>query len=194
MACALAATLTVLGTVAIAAGVQGRTVRDLEGRVHRPFEPSARVSVLLFTTSDCPIANGYAPDIARVCRAYAPRGVDCLLLYEDAGIEAVSAREHRLAYGLESIAASIDADRTIAAAAGATVTPEAVVVDRTGGIRYRGRIDNTYVALGRRRPTPTTHDLRDALDAVLAGRTVTQPATEAFGCFIAPASREQVSR
>ena len=163
--------------------------------MHRPFEPGDRVSVLLFTTSDCPISNGYAPTIERVCRNYAARGVDCLLLYEDSGLAARTARQHRADYRLGAIAAAIDADRTIAAAARATVTPEAVVVDTAGAIRYRGRIDNTYVELGRRRPTPTSHDLREAIDAVLAGRPVPQPATEAFGCFITPpASREQVSR
>ena len=52
-----------------------------------------------------------------------------LLLYEDLAIESGAARQHRAAYGLGSIAAAIDADGAIASAAGATVTPEAVVID-----------------------------------------------------------------
>jgi hypothetical protein len=190
----LAATLTVGVMAGLSAGAHGPEVRDLDGGVHRPFEPSGHVSVLLFTTSDCPVANGYAPEMARACRVSAARGVSCLLVYEDSGIAAAAARHHRTEYGLGAIAAALDADRAVAAAAGATVTPEAVVMDGRGVIRYRGRIDNTYAALGRRRIAPTTHDLSDAIDAVLAGRPVTQPATEAFGCFISPASREQVSR
>ena len=46
-------------------------------------------------------------------------------------------------------------------------------------------IDNQYAALGKPRRVVTTHDVRDALDAVLAGRAVAHPETEAFGCFIA---------
>jgi hypothetical protein len=83
----------------------------------------------------------------------------------------------------------VDDDRTIAGLARAAVTPQAVVVDAAGAIRYRGRIDNLYAALGRRRQQVTVHDLRDALDDVLAGRRVSKPETEALGCSIAAPRR-----
>ena len=93
-------------------------------------------------------------------------------------------RTHLEAYRYAGVAAAVDGDRAIARAAGASVTPEAVVVDRAGAVRYRGRIDNLYVDLGRRRHAATVHDLRDAIDAVLAGRPVATPRTEALGCYI----------
>jgi hypothetical protein len=70
----------------------------------------------------------------------------------------------------------------------ASVTPEAAVVVE-GTVRYRGRIDDRYVELGRERPAPTTHDLEDALTAVLSGRPVARPTTQAVGCFIADFTR-----
>src|SRR4051812_12968508 len=76
--------------VAVAASPREAVVRDLDGRVHRPFAPG-QVRVLVFVTSDCPISNGYAPEIQRVCGAYMTRGVDCLLLYEDMAIESGAA-------------------------------------------------------------------------------------------------------
>jgi hypothetical protein len=93
-------------------------------------------------------------------------------------------RRHLEEYRYSGIPAAIDRERTAAGLAKATITPQAMVVDRAGGIRYRGRIDNLYVALGKTRRQVTSHDLRDALDAVLAGRTVPNPETEALGCFI----------
>ena len=66
------------------------------------------------------------------------------------------------------------------------MTPEAVVIDSRGEIRYRGRIDNFYADLGKPRQQVTARDLRDALDAVLAGRTVPNPETRALGCAIVP--------
>lgn len=69
------------------------------------------------------------------------------------------------------------------------MTPETVVIDRSGAVRYRGRIDNFYVAFGRSRQVVTVHDLRDALDAVLAGKPVAAPDTEPVGCFIVPANQ-----
>jgi hypothetical protein len=72
-----------------------------------------------------------------------------------------------------------DSDAALADRLGATVTPEAVVVDREGQIRYRGRIDdNKDPALVRH------HDLAAALDAILNGGSVTTPRTQAVGCFI----------
>lgn len=172
--------------VAMAAGTASPAIRDLEGRLRHPFAPGGKASVLIFMTSDCPISNAYAPEIQSVCRAYASKGVDCLLLYEDEGIEPAAARAHLAAYRYSGVAAAIDGDRAIAQASRASVTPEAVLIDRAGVTRYRGRIDNLYVDVGRRRAAATVHDLRDALDAVLAGRPVAQTRTEAFGCYITP--------
>ena len=170
--------------LAASAGLGQPAVRDLDGRVRQPFAPTAIASVLVFVTSDCPISNAYAPEIDDVCRAYRSKGIDCLLLYEDVAIAPAAARAHLEAYRLAAIPAAIDRDRAIARAAGASVTPEAVLVDAAGATRYRGRIDNLYADLGRRRPAATVHDLRDAIDALLAGRPIAQPRTEAFGCYI----------
>ena len=54
--------------------------------------------------------------------------------------------------------AAVDSDGTLAAKVGATTTPEVAVIDRAGGVRYRGRIDNKYVAIGRARRTVDQHD------------------------------------
>jgi hypothetical protein len=64
------------------------------------------------------------------------------------------------------------------------VTPEAVVVTPAGVIKYRGRIDDRYIALGQQRRVVTSHDLRDAIDAVIGGKAVPHAETEAVGCFI----------
>jgi hypothetical protein len=172
--------------IAIVSRAAFPVVRDLDGRLRRPFEPSGTASLLIFVTSDCPISNGYAPEIRNVCSGYAPKGVDCLLVYEDPGLDAAAARDHLAAYRYGRMAAAIDRERAVARAAMASVTPEAVLIGADGAIRYRGRIDNLHVAPGRRRPAATVHDLRDALDAVVAGRKVAQPVTEAVGCFITP--------
>ena len=65
------------------------------------------------------------------------------------------------------------------------VTPTAVLVDARGAIRYRGRIDNKYAALGKPRQQITEHNLTDALNAVLSGAPVANPETKTWGCFIA---------
>ena len=158
--------------------------RDVDGTARDLFAPSGAANVLVFVASDCPVSNGYAPEIQRICRDYRAKGVTCSLVYEDVAIGKARVRAHRDEYGYSDIPAVIDADRAIATRAGATVTPQAVVVGPGGAVKYRGRVDNQYAALGKPRRVVTVHDLRDALDAVLARRTVANPETEAFGCFI----------
>ena len=151
-----------------------------------PFEPARAANVLFFVGIDCPVSNGYAPEIQRICAAYDSKGVQCLLVYEDPGLTPAAARAHAAEYRYASIPTVVDSDGSIAARAGATITPEAAVVDRQGVVRYRGRIDNKYVALGRARRTVTVHDLTSALDAMTAGTPLTVTDTQAVGCVIVP--------
>ena len=165
-------------------------LRALDGRTVMPFTPANRASVVIFVATDCPVSNSYAPEIQRVCREYGPRGVDCSLVYEDVDLHPSrehldqEVRKHLAEYGYDGFTAIVDRDRTVATYAKASITPQAFIVDKSGDIRYRGRIDNLYAALGKTRQQVTSHDLRDALDAVLAGRPVPHPETEALGCFI----------
>ena len=163
-------------------------ILDINGRPLNPFTPAGAAAVIFFIATDCPISNSYAPEIQRVCQDYAAKKVSCSLMYEDVDLPAAhldeSVTKHLEEYRYSGIPAAIDRARTVAKRAKATVTPEAVVVDRAGKVRYRGRIDNLYAALGQTRRQVTQHDLRDALDAVLDGRSVPKSETEALGCFI----------
>jgi thiol-disulfide isomerase/thioredoxin len=161
-------------------------ITGVRGERLRPLEPSGPANVLVFTATDCPVSNGYAPEIQRVCAAYAARGVRCLLVFEDAGVTADAVRAHLSDYRYGAMPAALDTGGRVAARVGATVTPEVAVVDRAGAVRYRGRIDNQYVAIGRQRRTVTVHDLTDALDAVIAGRPVAVPESQPVGCAIVP--------
>jgi hypothetical protein len=190
---ALVLSSLLLGGVALTAqaGHGGSiTMRELDGRIVAPFRPDRSANVVFFVATDCPVSNSYAPEIQRVCREYGPRGVGCSLMYEDVDLHPSTShldqqvRQHLQEYGYTSVPAIVDRDRAAALHVNATITPQAFVIDRSGNVRYRGRIDNLYAALGKTRQQVTSHDLRDALDAVLEGRTVPRPETEALGCFI----------
>ena len=67
---------------------------------------------------------------------------------------------------------------------GATITPEAVVVDTSNTAIYRGRIDNTFASLGKRRRIVTEHDLADVLNALKNEKPPAFRQTQAIGCII----------
>jgi hypothetical protein len=163
---------------------------DLNGQPLKLFEPAGPASVIFFVATDCPISNSYAPEIQSICRDYQARGISCSLAYEDVDLTNSPARlnekvrAHLQEFRYTGIPATVDFSRGLAKRAKATVTPQAVVVDHAGKIRYRGRIDNFYAALGTTRRQVTEHDLRAALDSVLSGRAVAKAETEALGCYI----------
>ena len=51
-------------------------------------------------------------------------------------------------------------------------------------ILYKGRIDNAYFRVGKKRGVTSTSDLKDALEAIVRGEPVLIKETEAVGCFI----------
>jgi hypothetical protein len=169
--------------------------RGVNGEPLALFAPKGKASAMFFVATDCPISNWYAPTIQQVCRDYAARGVDCTLIYEDVDLSKTLAaldtavRTHLREYRYDAITAAVDRTRVVAKRAKATITPQVILVDSAGAIRYRGRIDNAYADLGKPRQHVTSHDLRVSLEAVLAGRPVPVPETEALGCYITdPAS------
>jgi hypothetical protein len=158
----------------------------------QPLEDSsARAVVLLFTRTDCPISNRYAPEIKRVYEAYSTRGVRFYLVYPDRDETPAAIEKHRAEYGYPMPAIQDPQHRWVAKAQ-AKVTPEAAVFvpspgpgKRTWQMIYHGRIDDRYIDFGKSRREASVHDLQNALEAALSGRKVEQAETKAIGCYIA---------
>lgn len=149
----------------------------------------ATAIVYIFTSTDCPVSNRYAPEIQRIARTFAPRGVVFRLVYPGTADGDAAIRAHVKAFAYEGATEALrDPAMALVRHTGATITPEAVVM-MNGKIIYRGRIDDRFVSLGVQRASPTTHDLADALTAALDGRPIAHRVTQAVGCFIADLAR-----
>jgi thiol-disulfide isomerase/thioredoxin len=180
----VAALAIVLTMAALAHPALQFDLRDTEGAAHSPTEWSrARAVVLFFVTTDCPLSNGYAPEMNRIEQTYAPRGVLFYAVQGDTTVPDAEVRQHAHDYAYR-FPALLDPRQILARHTGATVTPEAVVLSGDGAVLYLGRIDNKVEDFGKTRIEATEFDLRDALDAVLAGRPVPHPRIRALGCAI----------
>jgi peroxiredoxin len=171
-------------TAAVFAGVPAFQLRDTQGQVHTPGEWSGEKAVLLFfVTTDCPVANSYVPEMNRIHDAYAPRGVRVFAVQADTTIPDAAvaryARDYR--YGFPLL---LDPRQVLVRLANATITPQAAVLSPDGKVLYLGRIDNRVADFGQQRFQATEQDLREALDAVLAGKPVPHPFTKSIGCAI----------
>jgi thiol-disulfide isomerase/thioredoxin len=137
-------------------------------------------SVLVFTTTDCPLSNRYAPEIQRLATKFGT--VKFVMVYPVASDtpELIDAHRKKFGYSIDFLR---DDRRELVKKTGVTVTPE-VAVMKDGRLVYRGRIDDRYVDFGKDRAQPTVRDLERSLDAILAGRPVPVAETRAVGCIL----------
>ena len=147
-------------------------------------QPKDRATVLLFISVECPVSNRYAPEIQRLYKTFGPRGVRFWLVYPNPRETPAIIAKHLKDYGYPDIVLR-DRNNPLLKSVKPTVTPEAAVFNNSGTLAYQGRIDDRFVELLRERPSATTHDLEQALTAMLAGKPVIPPTTQAVGCFIA---------
>lgn len=135
--------------------------------------------VLVFVSVDCPLAKLYAPRLDELARRYAGRAAFAAVASD--GLDGPADRERFARLHALSFPVLADPSAALARRFGARRSPEAIVLDRSRRVAYRGRIDDQF-AVGVQRPRATKSELCDALDAVLAGRPVAVPVTEAPGC------------
>src|SRR5688500_9693095 len=97
-------TLFVIILMLIAAASAGcDSATGLKGVDGKPFDlwqqvENSQATVLLFTRTDCPISNRYAPTVRSLCNTYQPRGVDWLLVYVDPKESPTTIRQHLAEY------------------------------------------------------------------------------------------------
>jgi alkyl hydroperoxide reductase subunit AhpC len=136
------------------------------------------VTVVVFISTVCPVSNSYNLRMKELYRDYAPKGVKFQFLNANQNESPVEVEDHARSVGFP-FPVSKDANNVMADRLGAEYTPESFVIDREGVVRYHGRIDDAQNPARVRQ-----NSLRQAIDAVLAGRVVPAPETKGFGCTI----------
>jgi peroxiredoxin len=160
------------------------SLRDVDGIEHRQTEwAGKRAVVIFFSTVDCPLSNGYVPEMNRVQKEYASRGVAFYAVEADTTLDVTAVRKHAREFGF-TFPVLIDKQQVLGHLTGATTTPQVAVLSSAGALLYLGRIDNGVEDFDKRRNVVTQHDLRDTLDALLAGRPIPHPTTKVIGCAI----------
>jgi len=166
----------------ISAAPQG-FASDLDGKPFDPFRAAqGKVVVLIFVRTDCPVSNRYAPTIQQLS-AHDPDKAVFFLVYPSKKETSETIRKHEREFGY-TLAALRDPQHILVKQSQAQITPEAAVFDANRRLVYHGRIDNLYEDFGHARKSATTHDLADAIEAAIMGKTLSGKATPAVGCYI----------
>jgi peroxiredoxin len=147
----------------------------------------ARLVVVAFLGTECPLAKLYGPRLNQLATEYASKGVRFVgvdsNLQDTPAKMAAYAREHHISFPLLH-----DPGNRVADKFGAVRTPEVFLLDGRRIIRYHGRVDDQY-GVGLQKPKPTRRDLAEAIEELLAGKPVSQPALAAAGCQIGRATK-----
>ncbi len=181
-------------TLAIGSPAPDFDLPGVDGRNHTLREyAGARALVLVFTCNHCPTAQYYEERIKRIVTDYQPRGVRLVAIspndprsvrldelgYSDLGdtFEDMKIRARHKEFNFPYLYDGENEE--VSRKYGPVVTPHAFVFDRERKLRFVGAIDDSE-----REPHVKVHYLRDALDAVLAGREPAVATTKVVGCTV----------
>jgi peroxiredoxin/mono/diheme cytochrome c family protein len=160
------------------------TFKDAAGKATALHDITDKKAVVVVTFNfDCPNSTGYAPTLAEMAKTYGDKGIAfvgvCPTDDDDAASIAKKAAEYKMGFPFykDDKGAAVEALK-------AAITPEVFVLDHNFVLRYRGRIDDGYSARLKKNRNITHHDLKNALDELLAGKAVGTPLTKAVGCPI----------
>lgn len=135
-------------------------------------------AVFVFTSTVCPLAKRYTMRLRRLQDDFADKGVHLFAVFSnsDETDEGIADYAQKAQFPFQSIR---DVNGYLAKRFGATMTPQAFVVDANAVIRYRGAIDDN-----RYENRVQTKHLRDALTQLVAGEPVATTSTSSMGCSI----------
>jgi peroxiredoxin len=164
---------------AIGATIEDFTLPDADGKNHSLSSLKGKNgTVVIFVATQCPVSNDYNARMEKLAQDYKVRGIALVGINanvtESADAVKAHASENKLTFPILKDPGNKIADRF-----GATKTPEAYFLDASNKLVYHGRIDNSRDASG-----VNASELRDAMEAILAGKPVAKTTAMAFGCSI----------
>ncbi len=155
------------------------TLQDLGGQpVTLSSLRGEKGTLLIFIATKCPYSNGYNERMEALHRDYAARGIRLVGINPNRTEPAEEVRSHARERGMTFTILKDDGNR-VADYFGATVTPEVYLLDPQNRVVYHGRLDAAHD-----QPSLNSHELREALDALLGGQAIANTGKKAFGCTI----------
>jgi len=145
---------------------------------------SGKTVIVVFWSTKCPFVQAYNERAKELYTQYNDKGFTFWPVNSNSTESLEEIKEHASSNGY-SFPILKDAGNTVADMFGALRTPEVFVIGKNNVILYHGRIDDSKDA-----SQITTHDLKNALDEIAAGKDVTVKTTKSFGCTIKKTGQE----
>ena len=165
----------------IGAAAPDFTLQTIDGKTLSLAEAAKthKAVVVMFIATKCPYSNAYNDRMRDMAAAYSGKGVLFVGINSNKTEPLAEVIAHAKEHG-HTFPIAKDPDNKVADLYGAGHTPEVYVVTPDGKLRYHGRIDENYEDPSKF----ASPDLKNALDDLLANKTVAKAETKAFGCSI----------
>lgn len=170
----------------VSLSVCGQTIilKDIKGKLFTLNEKTKGVArVYYFLSPECPLCQSYSLTIRNLYKEFSKQSIEMIGIVPGTDFSTETISEYEVKYKIP-IKLLRDEQLLLVKKYHATITPEVVVTDAAGNVRYQGRIDNWAYELGKKRKVITEHNLRDALHSILNHQPVAIPKTKAVGCYI----------
>jgi peroxiredoxin len=189
-----------LKTLEIGAAAPDFALPGVDGRTYRLQDfADAKVLVVVFTCNHCPTAQAYENRLIKMHADYQDRGVSLVAIspndpravrldelgYTDLSDSLEEMKIRARDKGFKFPYLYDGATQKTSLAYGALATPHVFIFDADRKLRYNGRIDDGEV-----KPVKS-HDARNAIEALLAGKPVPVEKTRVFGCSTKWADKRQ---
>jgi len=171
-------------TLPLGAQAPDFTLPATDGKSYSLKDFGGQILVIVFSCNHCPYVIGNEDRMIQFDNDYSPKGVDFVAInsnskntYADDSFEDMVLRVQDKGFNFKYLH---DESQEVALAYGALRTPHFYVFDAERKLRYTGRMDDNPRNPG----LETTHELRDAIEDLLAGREVAVPLTNPIGCNV----------
>jgi len=165
---------------------------DHEGKFHELDYylriPGTKGLVIFIQGNGCPLVQKRIPELSRLQKAYQQKGILFCMLNANRQDERaeIAAEAEEFGIGMPILK---DESQVVAQMLGVKRTAEAFLISAEGKqIVYRGGIDDR-MTYQKEKPEAENHYLKDAIEAMLAGKEIKRAATEAPGCKISMPKR-----
>ncbi|MCB0396912.1 MAG: redoxin domain-containing protein [Flavobacteriales bacterium] len=164
--------------------LRGLIIQDRTGRpVPLADIQKFKANIFVFFSPECPLSENYSLTYNTIFEEFQDDLTNFYLVFP--GTFYTTLEIDSFCQRFEpAMTVLLDTGYALTHALGATITPEAFVVDGDGITRYSGKIDNWAFSLGKQRRKASEHYLKDAIHALLENKEVVNKKTKAVGCLI----------
>lgn len=144
---------------------------------------SNNATIIVFLLSDCPASQSYSLTLNKLAKKYNKNNVSMIGVFPGTFSTDDELRKFRSMYKINFQLVK-DPEMKLAKHLHANIGPSCFLIDESGNVVYKGRIDDWLFSIGKKRQVITENNLDDAIKCVITKKPIKITETKAIGCIL----------